>query len=239
MKISAIVLIGGRIDKNLLRKCLKSLDWCDEIVKIKTKNLEGSFSDWRNEGTRQAKGDWFFYVDVDEQVPQNLKEEILQITNHKSQITNAYAIPRKNIIFGKEMKHCGLWPDFVVRLIKIDNLIKWEGKLHEQPKVNGEIRYLKEPLIHYKHDNLSDMVDKTNKWSEVEAKLMYQANHPPMNIFRFFTAGLREFYLRMIRQTAFLDGPEGIIYGMYQVFSRLISYSKLWELQLKNARSNL
>ncbi|KKR85027.1 MAG: hypothetical protein UU32_C0042G0010, partial [Candidatus Woesebacteria bacterium GW2011_GWB1_41_10] len=49
--------------------------------------------------------------------------------------------------------------------------------------------------------------------------------------FRFFTAGLREFWLRMIKQMAFLDGKEGTIYAIYQVYSRLISYAKLWEKQ--------
>ena len=78
------------------------------------------------------------------------------------------------------------------------------------------------------------MVDKTNEWSEIEAKLMYDAHHPKMNMFRFASAGFREFWKRMILQVAFLDGTEGVIYGMYQVFSRLISYSKLWEMQLRS-----
>ena len=77
------------------------------------------------------------------------------------------------------------------------------------------------------------MIDKTNEWSEIEAGLMFGAHHPKMNTLRFFSAGFREFWLRMIVQAAFLDGTEGIIYGSYQVFSRLISYSKLWEMQLR------
>ena len=76
------------------------------------------------------------------------------------------------------------------------------------------------------------MVDKTNKCSVIEAKLMFEAGHPPMNIPRFMTAMFREFWLRMIRQTAFLDGSVGIIYALYQVYSRFISYAKLWEMQV-------
>ena len=132
------------------------------------------------------------------------------------------------------VSYCGLWPDFVLRLIKKDKLKGWYGELHEQPKVDGEICHLKEPLVHTKHKSLSEMVEKTNEWSEIEARLMFESHHPPMNVFRFFTAGFREFWKRMIIQAAFLDGTEGVIYGMYQVFSRLISYSKLWEIQLRN-----
>jgi len=237
MKISAIVLIGGTRSKDLFQKCLDSLAWCDEIVKVETNGLGGSFADWRNEGARKAKGEWLLYVDTDEIVTPELRKVILDIT--ASDKFSAYAIPRRNIVLGREMKHCGLWPDYVLRLIRKDKLIGWQGKLHEQPKIKGEIDHLKEPLIHKKHDNIAEMVDKTNKWSGIEARLMFDAHHPKMNIVRFFTAGLREFWLRMIVQTAFMDGAEGTIYGLYQVFSRLVSYSKLWELQIKNESGNL
>ena len=77
------------------------------------------------------------------------------------------------------------------------------------------------------------MIDKTNKWSEIEAKLLYDSGHPPMNVWRFSTAGFREFWYRGVRKLGFLDGTEGVIEVMYQVYSRLITYTKLWEMQLK------
>ena len=238
MKITAIILVGGIYDKNLLTKCLNSVSWCDEIVKVETDGLKGSFADWRNEGARKSNGDWLLYVDTDEEITDNLQKEI-EFTINNLQFTNsAYAIPRRNFIFGKEMKHCGLWPDFVLRLIKKDKLKGWTGDLHEQPKVDGKTCHLKESLIHNKHKTLAEMVEKTNDWSEIEARLMFDAKHPQMNIFRFFSAGLREFWRRMVIQIAFLDGSDGIIYALYQVFSRLISYSKLWELQMKSNTSN-
>jgi glycosyltransferase involved in cell wall biosynthesis len=210
--ISGIVLMGGKIDKILLKKCLDSLYWTDEIVKVQTDTLNGNFSDWRNYGARRAKGKWLLYVDSDESVPQALKRTILEVI--ESDEFSAYAIPRRNIIFGKEMKHCGLSPDFVLRLIRKDKFRGWRGELHEQPEVNGPICHLKEPLLHTKHKSLSEMVDKTNDWSEIEAKLMFKAHHPRMNLVRFCSAGLREFWLRMVLQTAFMDGTEGVIYGL-------------------------
>lgn len=226
-----MILQGGNYDKELFAKCLDSVSFADEIIKIEADGLKGSFSDFRNLGAKKANNEWLFYVDTDELVTPELKEVVSKaITSDKY---SAYAIPRRNIVLGREMKHCGLWPDYVLRLIKKDKLIAWEGELHEQPKIVGEIDHLKEPLIHKKHDDLSGMVEKTNRWSEVEAKLMFDAHHPKMNFVRFCSAGIREFWLRMIVQTAFMDGVEGTIYGLYQVYSRLISYSKLWEMQLK------
>lgn len=237
VKISAIILVGGKIDQNLLKKCLDSVTWCDEIIKVETDGLDGSFADWRNAAAKKAKGDWLFYVDSDEIVTPKLKEMICMVI--ASDEFAAYAIPRKNIFLGHEM-HWGGWrPDFVVRLIKRDKLKGWYGKLHEQPEVKGTICHLKEYLIHESHRSLSEMVEKTNKWSEIEAKLLFDSGHPQMNVFRFFSAGFREAWYRGIAKLGFLDGATGVIEIIYQTFSRLITYSKLWELQLKNARRNI
>lgn len=235
--ISAIVLVGNFTDKTKLTKCLASLSWCDEVIKFETKSVKGNFSDWRNAAAKQAHGKWLLYIDADEVVTKDLEKEIKE--NIKMDKYAAFAIPRRNFIFGREMKHIGLYPDYVLRLMKKNKLIGWKGELHEQPQIDGKIKHLSSPLIHDKHSDLASMVDKTNQWSEIEAKLMFDAGHPKMNFFRFFSAAFREFWLRVVLQKAYLDGIEGIIYGLYQVFSRIISYSKLWELQLKNEGSNL
>lgn len=237
ISLSVVILQGGNFDKEIYGECLESVSFADEIVKVETDNLKGSFSDFRNSGAKRAKSEWLLYVDTDEIVTPELKKEIEKMIQRNNFC--AYAIPRRNIVLGREMKHCGLWPDYALRLIRKDCLVGWEGKLHEQPEIIGTTGYLKEPLIHKKHDDISGMVEKTNKWSEVEAKLMFEAHHPPMNFFRFASAAMREFWQRMIIQTAFLDGVKGTIYGLYQVYSRLISYSKLWEMQLNNARRNI
>ena len=236
-KLSVIILIGGSYDKTLLKKCLDSVSWASEIVKVETDGLKGSFADWRNLGARMAKGDWIFYVDSDEEVSAGLKEMILQVIG--SNEFAAYAIPRRNILLGREMKWGGWRPDFVLRLIKKDKLKGWKGELHEQPEITGTSCHLKESLIHTSHRNLSDMVEKTNRWSEIEAKLLYDSGHPQMNIFRFFSAGFREAWYRGVVKLGFLDGTVGVIEIIYQTFSRLITYSKLWELQTKNAGRNI
>lgn len=230
-KISVIILKGGKLDEHLYKKCLDSVSWAYEKVIVDTAKVKGKFRQWRNFGAKKAKGDWLLYIDTDEEVTPLLKKEIIDATNNGD--FAAYAIPRKNIFLGKEMHWGGWQPDFVLRLIKKNTFREWVGELHEQPVVNGKIGHLKERLTHYSHRNLSDMVDKTNEWSEIEAKLLYDSGHPPMNILRFFSAGAREFWYRGIIKLGFLDGTVGIIEVIYQTFSKLITYSKLWELQLK------
>jgi len=252
IKLTAVIIAHNEEKK--LAGCLESLEWVDELLLIndvstdktveiaKKSNVKvinastkerGSFSLLRNLGLRNARGKWILYVDADERVSNTLKNEISTIIKKDKPNLFAYAIPRKNIILGREMSHGGWWPDYVKRLFLKRKFDEWTGELHEEPGFEGKIGHLKGVLLHLKHDNLSEMVMKTNKWSEIEAKLMFEAHHPKMNIIRFFTAMGREFYLRVIRQKAYLDGTEGMIYALYQVFSKFLSYGKLWEMQNK------
>lgn len=250
-KVSAIVITKNEEKK--IRDCLKTLSWCDEIIVIDSgstdKTVEiarkqkakvfkfngGSYSNWRNQGLKKASSDWVLYVDADERVTKELQKEIELKISSIQQVDQkfAYAIPRKNIILGKELRYGGWWPDYVKRLFLKAKIKYWMGELHEEPLFDGELGYLKNPFIHIKHDNLLEMVEKTNIWSEIEARLMYKAGHPPMTIVRFLSAMFREFWLRFVKYKAFLDGSEGIIYGFYQVYSRFISYAKLWEMQVR------
>jgi len=237
--ISAIILRGGDEDKELVGKCLKSVGWVDEIIEVETDKLEGSFAEWRNAGAKRTHGEWLLYLDTDEEVSADLKKEIvLRIKNYETS-SSAYAIPRANIFLGHKMKWGGWYPDYVIRLIKKDKLEGWYGDLHEQPRINGELGYLINPLIHTTHRSLLEMVSKTNKWSDIEAKLLYDSQHPPMNLIRFTTAGFREFWFRGIKKLGFLDGTIGIIEIIYQTFSKLITYMKLWELQKINKNSQM
>lgn len=195
-----------------------------------------NYSDWRNQGARVAKGEWLFYPDADERVTPGLKEEIKEIVSNEAmkQLSyGAYAIPRRNIILGREMRHGGWWPDYVKRLFKKEALKGWKGELHEEPIFAGEMEHLKEPLLHIKHDNLSEMIEKTNRWSVIEARLLYKSSHPQMSWWRFTRVMATELWYRLVVKAGFLDGTAGIIYAIYQMWSKFVTYGKLWEMQRK------
>lgn len=228
--ISAIIIYATNCDEKLFDKAKKSVSWCDELVLVN--GVKGSFNDWHNEGLKKAKGDWILYIDTDEEITNESAAEIKQTILNTD--ASCLAIPRRNFIFGKEFKYSGQYPDYQKRIFKRRNLKKWEGIVHESPIFDGKLEHLKYPMIHNKNMTISEMIEKTNRWSELEAQLMFDANHPPMNFLRFMSAGFREFVLRFVQQKSFLDGKEGIIYGIYQIYSKLISYSKLWEKQLQS-----
>ena len=249
--ITACIITKNEQEK--IADAVESVSWCDEVLvidtgitdmtgdiaeklgaKIKKFKGKGSFDSWRNCGLKNAKGDWILYIDSDERVTPALRDEISELVNKQINKCSAFAIPRKNIIFGKEFKYGGQKPDYQKRLFYKEKLKKWEGEVHEEAVFEGKLGHLNSELIHLKHDNLHDMMSKTNDWSEIEAKLMYDADHPPMNIPRFASAMAREFWDKIVKKEGFRDGPEGIIYSLYQVFSKFVSYAKLWEMQENN-----
>lgn len=251
MMISFVIIAKNAED--LIKGCIRSIiDLAGEIIvidnlsedetakvakkfkKVKVYKKEGDFSQLRNFGKEKAKGDWIFYIDTDERLTSELKKEILEkIKNTKY---SAFAIPRQNYLLGFKVRYGGWWPDYVVRLIKKQDLVRWEGKLHEQPRIRGEVAKMESCLLHYTHRTLEEMVEKTNKWSEIEARLLFEASHPPVTWWRFLSIGLRELYFRGIKNMGFLDGLPGIIEIIYQTYSRMITYAKLWEMQIKKKR---
>lgn len=252
-KISAIILTKN--EEKLIKDCLDSVDWVDEVILVDTGSKDkteeiakksgvrvyevprGSFSDWRNFGAQKASGEWLLYIDADERVPPSLRKEVMYAI--KISAHTAFAIPRKNVLLGKEMRYGGWWPDYVLRLMRKKSLKTWKGKLHEQPEIKGSVGKLKNPLIHITHRSLSEMVTKTNIWSETEASLLFRAGHPKVTWWRFISIAFREFWYRAVKKAGFLDGTVGVIEIIYQMFSRMITYAKLWEMQLKTKKTNV
>jgi len=88
-------------------------------------------------------------------------------------------------------------------------------------------------LDHYTHKNLSTMMKKTIVWSDVEAELLFRANHSQMSWWRFIRIMLTKFIDSYIKQQGWKAGAIGLIESMYQAYSYFVVYAKLWEKQLK------
>jgi glycosyltransferase involved in cell wall biosynthesis len=243
------VVILAKDVANEIIPALKSARFADQIIVVDTGTTKDNtveiskrhadkvvmtggsdFSKWRNLGAQKADGEWIFYLDSDERVPPKLAREINQVIESPDSLP-AYTVPRFEVLLGKHLAH---WGDSrVIRLIKKDKLIKWVGKLHEQPKIDGDIGDLKHKLIHLTHKNIDEKTTATFAWSRTEAQLMFDANHPKMTWWRFYRIIFTEIVLRGLRQGLIWDGTEGHIEILYQSFSRFLSYVRLWELQQK------
>lgn len=234
----------------MIGDCLTSLQFADEIIIVDTGNTDktndiakkhrtrivkcsgADYSQFRNAGLAAANGDWILYVDADERITHELQKEILKIIHDND--GGVYAIPRQNFYLGKLLTHGGWGNDYVIRLFSRESLIKWTGALHEQPTYRGQLTKLTRFLTHYSHRGLYSMTEKTIAFTDYEARLRLDAGHPPVVWWRFIRVILTEFWYRFINLSAWKDGPEGIIDGLFQVYNTFIIYARLWELQYES-----
>lgn len=243
--LSVVVITKNEQDR--IKACLESVKWADEIVildngskdktleiakkytdKIFTFNIQ-DFSALRNNGMEKAKGEWVLHVDADERILEPLRNEIVGLT--KTNDGSAYAISRKNIIFGKEVGYGPFWPDWVIRLLKKRDFEEWVGKIHEYPKFRGKLGYTKNSLLHLTHRDLDQIVLKSLEWSKIDAKLRFDVGHPKMSGWRFLRIFITEIFNQGIVRRGFFNGNVGVMDSLLQVFSMILSYIRLWQLQ--------
>jgi hypothetical protein len=242
------VVIIARNEERLIKGCLESVKWADEIVVIdngstdKTlsivnnyteriyKTSANNFSEIRNMAINKVKGEWLLFVDADERVLKGLREEIQELISG-SPNENAWAISRRNIVLGSEVRYAAFWPDYVIRLFKTHKLKGYRGDIHEQPQYEGELGYLKSSFLHLTHRDIDSMVLKSLSWANIDARLRFQAHHPKMNGLRFLRIILTEIWNQGVIRRGFFNGTVGTIDSLVQVFSMFLSYAKLWQLQ--------
>lgn len=247
IRISAVVLAkneGARIGT-----CLDSLSFADEIVVadngstdetvniavkkgavVKT-NKTSDFATLRNDAAKAAHGTWILYVDADESVNPVLASHIQEAIS--SNEFAGFELHRKNYYLGR------LWPkgEWMLRLFQKDALKRWEGKLHETAIIEGKVNRLEGDLLHDTHRTLSEMVKKTNDWSDIEADLRFKVNHPQISWWRILRVIFTGFWDSYIKQGGWQVGTVGVIESMYQGFSMFITYAKLWEMQEASQKS--
>ena len=225
----------------------------DKTVEI-TKNLKVTVfsfpkSDYvepaREFGIKKSKTDWILILDADERMTKELAKEITESVEERSGKTESvktyYKIPRQNIFAsiktclsaGRWLKHGGWWPDYQIRLINKKYFVSWPKRIHSTPQIKGNFGYLKNPIIHYFHGDLSGMVKKTIVFEDIESDLLLKAKKTS-GTKTFFRKYLSELYRRLIKNLGFLDGPFGIIESIYQAFSKTITYLFLYEKKLKS-----
>jgi glycosyltransferase involved in cell wall biosynthesis len=247
--ISAVVFVFWPEEEDLIEACLKSVAFADEIVVIdngatpKTiqivkkftskifKNPSKDFAVRHNFGKQKASGDWILYLDSDERISASLGEEITTAVSGSRY--SAYSFLRVNFFLGKEVKFGDRYPDRITRLFKKDQLGDWTGSVHESAKIAGEIGELTKPLYHLTHRDIFTMVDKTINFSQHEAQIRFDANHPPVVWWRLIRVFVSEFFNRIIKMQGWRQGTEGWIDGIFQAFSLFVVYARLWELQRK------
>ncbi len=183
----SVVIITLNEEKNI-RDCLESVKWADEIIvvdscsrdttvevageytsKIHQREFTG-FGEQKNYALSKAKGDWVLSIDADERVTAELREEIERtLANPRA---CGYYMRRKSYFANKWIKHCGWWPDYVLRLFRRDCGRFSDRLVHEALKLDGPTGRLNNPLEHRPYLSVSELIRKADEYSTLGAQVL-------------------------------------------------------------------
>ncbi|MCX8008885.1 MAG: glycosyltransferase family 2 protein [Patescibacteria group bacterium] len=244
MKRLSIALAVFNEEKNL-RRCLSSVsDIADEIIivdggssdrtvdiakefgaKIISSNNPPIFHINKQKALDACTADWILQLDADEVVPDALKQEIQKViktTTHKG-----FFIPRKNYFWGRWMKKTGVYPDYVIRLIKRGKAHFPCKSVHEQIEVDGTVGYLKNPLEHYSYETIRDYLKKANAYTSLTADEFKNSHVSKRAFFKyFFIKPLTTFFSLFVKNKGFMDGIHGFLFSLFSSLHFPIAYWK-------------
>jgi glycosyltransferase involved in cell wall biosynthesis len=229
-----------------VKDCLESVAWADEIIvvdsfskdntveivknytdKIYQRKFAG-FGEQKNFALSKTSGDWILSIDADERVTSELQEEIKRtLANPRA---CGYYMPRKSYFSNRWIKHCGWWPDYVLRLFRRDCGC-FSGRLvHEGVKVDGPTARLKNPLEHRPFFSVSDLIKKADTYSTLGAQVMV-AEGKRCSCCSALTHSAFGFFKTYLLKLGILDGWRGLAIAYSNAVGVFYRYMKCVEMK--------
>jgi len=180
------VVIIAKNEEKFIGDAIKSAEFADEILILDSDSTDDTckiakqlgarvenqpwlgFGPQKNRAVDLATNDWVFVLDSDERISSKLQLEIIAKLNNPS--CDGYLVARLNNFFGKDIRTCGLYPDYSVRLFnrtkgKFDNV-----PVHESVQIAGKVKKLNNHMIHLAYDNVDEFIAKQKLYSELSQK---------------------------------------------------------------------
>jgi (heptosyl)LPS beta-1,4-glucosyltransferase len=189
----------------------------------------------RNFAISKATKEWILVLDSDEEVPASLAQELLKVAQTPSahQKYTHYFIPRKNIIFGKWIRHSGWWPDARLRFFRSGTVV-WHNTIHGDPPAQGqghtfppELAYA---LIHHHYTSVSQWISRMDRYTSIQAEELIAKGYQYQfsdNLQKPFSEFLRRFFA----WEGYKDGIIGLNLSALQALSELVVYLKVYDSQ--------
>lgn len=249
-KISAVIVAHNEEKK--ITQCLESLAFVDEIVVVldkctdSTKQIVAKFTDkiiegsWNIEGARRnvavnaATGDWILELDADERISTELAEEI--IAEIKNSEPCLFVAPIANYVGKRYVRYGWLRTLGVLnrqtmhyRGMKIYNEDK---EIHPTAILKADkIKYLQTPITHLVDDDISDLFNRFNRYTNWRAADMIRSNKTKVSFAKLFFSFFYRFAKSFIVKKGYKEGALGfliaVLAGLYPVVSYLKASEKL------------
>ena len=257
MNLSAVVITEN--EELNIERCLRSLAFCNEIIVVDSgssddteaiarkssalfvKHPWAGFARQKNFANSIAQYDWILSVDADEEVPDDLRVEIVAVmrsialSGDPSQPT-AFSVPRRTLYGAQWIQHGGWYPNRVVRLMN-KRFGTWVSvPVHEYWQTTGRIVELQRDLIHHSFSGIEDQVERNNRYSSLGSQRLYQDN-TRFSLVRLLLTPTTKFIETYFWKRGFLDGILGLIIAVSASYSVFLKWAKLWELRSREAQS--
>ncbi|WP_059119597.1 glycosyltransferase family 2 protein [Vibrio sp. MEBiC08052] len=243
----AVALIVKNEAKHL-EACLKTVqDWVDEIVILdsgshdETEQVARQFTDrfftntdWLGFGPQRRlaqsyiESDYVLWLDADERVTPELRSSIQEAVK-ANQPNTLYQISRLSWVFGRFIRHCGWYPDKVVRLYPTKLTQYNDALVHEKVEVSSPMRVetLSGDAIHYTYDDMHHYLVKSAGYAKAWAEQRQQRGKKS-SIGQGIIHALGCFVKMYVIKAGFLDGKQGLLLSLLSAHSTFVKYADLW-----------
>ena len=243
-RLSVVVITKDEAER--VRACLESVAWADELVVVdaestdKTAQIAREFTDhvyvrpWpgfaaqKNFGLEQATGDWTLSVDADEEVSRELREEIEAVLAASGAACAGYRIPRRNLFWGRFIRHGGLYPDWQLRLFRRGRGRFVDRAVHESVEVEGEVGRLRAALVHRSYRDVADFLARADRYSTLAAE-EWLGSGRPARLSDLLLRPAGRFLSMYVVRAGFLDGWRGFLLAALYAYYVFIRSAKVWE----------
>jgi (heptosyl)LPS beta-1,4-glucosyltransferase len=244
-RLSVVVVTLNEEDR--IRACLESVAWAQELIVVdaesrdKTATIARELTDhvfvrpWpgyatqKNFGLERATGDWILSLDADEIVPAELHREITAIVAGAGE-ADGYAIARRNVFWGRWVRHGGLYPDWQVRLFRRGRGRFLERRVHESVQVDGPVRRLARGYLeHRSYRDVADFLERADRYATLAADEWIAAGRPSRPLVDLVGRPLGRFLGMYVARAGFLDGWRGFLLAVLYGYYVLLRSAKVWE----------
>ncbi|MGH7830079.1 MAG: glycosyltransferase family 2 protein, partial [Candidatus Binatia bacterium] len=248
--VSAIVVCFNEEDN--IRRCLRSLAWCDEIVVVDSfstdrtveicreytdRVIQRAWAGYRDQKAfahSQATRDWVFLVDADEEVPPELRDEVREALRRYGDRYAAFSVPRLVRYLGRWWWRGGWYPDYDIRVFRRKRAT-WGGlDPHERILIDGKVLRLKHPLHHYTYRDITDHLRRVNHFTTVSSKELRDQRRRWKWMDNLCRPAAR-FFRSYVWKRGFLEGFPGFFIAATAAIYVFLKYAKLLELRFDDA----
>jgi glycosyltransferase involved in cell wall biosynthesis len=252
-KITAAIITYNEEKK--IERCLKSLDWVDEIVVIDSFSSDrtveiclrytkkvfqhawpNDYSEQRTRSHQYAANDWILFLDADEVVTKGLRDEVIAVLSGVPS-ADAFAIPRREFFGGRWIKAGGWYPQYKTILYR-KSRGRWVEPIHEKFVTDGKTDRLLNPILHDGYGDFKTFMDKFNAYSSIEAERTFrEGRRTKFSLPKALMKPCERFIGRYIKHQGYKDGLHGFFMAAVIAFNYFLHEFKFYERLYERQRT--